>query len=91
MDHRDLAHQGVGTDENGATHNVLNVFNVESTGSVGRTVTLDPAQMVAVGIYEPIRITLPPGFDAMTRAERHAWGRREIHKTIDDLLRELLR
>jgi hypothetical protein len=26
----------------------------------------------------------------MTTAEHRAWGRREIHKTIDDLLRELL-
>jgi hypothetical protein len=56
----------------------------------GRTVTLDPGQMAAAGVHEPIHITLPPGFDAMTAPERHAWGRREIHKTIDDLLRELL-
>jgi hypothetical protein len=55
-----------------------------------RTVTLDPVQLAAAGVHEPIRITLPPDFDAMTTAEHRAWGRREIHKTIDDLLRELL-
>jgi hypothetical protein len=55
-----------------------------------RTVTLDPVQLAVAGVHEPICIRLPPGFDAMTVPERHAWGRREIHKTIDDLLRELL-
>jgi hypothetical protein len=51
----------------------------------GQVVTLD----LGAG-HEPVGIVLPAGFDDMTATERHAWGRREIHTTIDDLLRELL-
>jgi hypothetical protein len=56
----------------------------------GRTVTLDPEQMKAAGVREPIKIVIPPGFDAMTALQRRAWATREIHREVDSLLAELL-
>jgi hypothetical protein len=55
-----------------------------------RTVTLDPVQLAAAGVHEPVSITLPPGFDAMTRMQRQAWAIRQVHAEVDDLLAELL-
>jgi hypothetical protein len=62
----------------------------DSQPTPGRTVTLDPAQLRSLGIHESVSITLPPGFDAMTRMQRQAWALRQVHAEVDSLLRELL-
>jgi len=52
-------------------------------------ITMDAGQMAAAGITEPISFTIPAGFDRYNAEQRHAWGREQIRKECDTLVRDL--